>query len=215
MKSSSCAYVADSRRTRLAPGGIWQALSVLPIWFSVSAVFPAVSTVAAKCAFPFPERGQQQSTTSTASGSAIYPGSAVSALPGARPHDRSADFVCPDFHGARHLGRPSGCYQFPRTSFRSIVIVALCPATTAGLLTDRIPQPLSTRLDSGSPTLERSEMYRLFNVAEPTPESMRVAPVSKGLPVTASGAASDVLAADCLYVTSPPPALCVKAFRHH
>lgn len=55
-------------------------------------------------------------------------------LHGARPHDRSADFVCPDFHGARHLGRPSGCYQFPRTSFRSIVIVALCPATTAGLL---------------------------------------------------------------------------------
>ena len=39
-------------------------------------------------------------------------------------------------------------------------------------------------------------MYRLFNVAEPTPESMRVAPVAKGLPVTASGAASDVLAAD-------------------
>ena len=157
----------------------------MPVWLSVGAVFPAVSTVAAKCAFPFPERGQQQSTTSTASGSAIYPGSAVSALPGARPHDRSADFVCPDFHGARHLGRPSGCYQFPRTSFRSFVIVALGPATTAGLLplTCRVTRlTTATRLATGLRISGRKPRRLVLSIA------MRVAPVSKGLPVTfASG----------------------------
>ena len=53
--------------------------------------------------------------------------------------------MCPDFHGARHLGRPSGCYQFPRTSFRSFVIVALGPATTTGLLTAGEAHPYQHR----------------------------------------------------------------------
>ena len=106
-------------------------------------------------------------------------------LPGAEPHDRSADFVCPDFHGARHLGRPSGCYQFPRTSFRSFVIVALGPATTAGLLTltCRVTRlTTSTRLATGLRISGRKPRRLVLSIA------MRVAPVSKGLPVTfASG----------------------------
>lgn len=40
--------------------------------------------------------------------------------------------MCSEFHGAPNLVGSSGCYQFPRTSFRSLVIVALCPATTTG-----------------------------------------------------------------------------------
>ena len=58
--------------------------------------------------------------------------------------------ICSDFHGAPNLVGPSGCYQFPRTSFRSFVIVALCPATTAGLLTAGIHQPLSTQKRAGA-----------------------------------------------------------------